>query len=184
MRHHTTPHQQTFRLLNLAIVVAVLCAGGIYSSVRAVAQQPQHKPQPTLAKAPKATAVADAPEAKDSPLFHEYKGVKLGMSAEEARQKLGEPANKSDEQDFYAFSENETAQLFYDKSQKVSALSITYIGEGSAVPTCETVIGAPIEARADGSKYLMKEYPKAGFWVSYSRTAGDSPIVTVTIKKR
>jgi hypothetical protein len=26
-------------------------------------------------------------------------------------------------------------------------------------------------------------YPKAGFWVSYSRTAGDTPIVTIQIQK-
>ena len=44
-------------------------------------------------------------------LYREYRGVRLGMTAAEARAKLGEPAMKSDEQDFYVFSANETAQL-------------------------------------------------------------------------
>ena len=33
------------------------------------------------------------------------------------------------------------------------------------------------------SKHKLVRYPKAGCWVSYSRTAGDTPIVTVTIQK-
>lgn len=34
------------------------------------------------------------------PLYKEYRGVRLGMTAAETRAKLGEPAMKSDEQDF------------------------------------------------------------------------------------
>ena len=34
-----------------------------------------------------------------------------------------------------------------------------------------------------GSAYKMVEYKRAGCWVSYSRTAGDAPIVTVSMKK-
>jgi hypothetical protein len=26
-------------------------------------------------------------------------------------------------------------------------------------------------------------YPKEGYWVSYSRTAGDTPIISITIQK-
>jgi hypothetical protein len=45
------------------------------------------------------------------------------------------------------------------------------------------VFGEDIEAKADGSKSRLVRYPKAGFWVSYNRTAGDTPLVTVTIQK-
>lgn len=38
------------------------------------------------------------------PLYAEYRGVRLGMTAVEVRAKLGEPALKSDEQDFYVLS--------------------------------------------------------------------------------
>jgi len=30
--------------------------------------------------------------------------------------------------------------------------------------------------------YQLKRYPDAGDWVSYNRTAGDKPIVTITMK--
>ena len=45
------------------------------------------------------------------------------------------------------------------------------------------VIGTDIEARPDGSLYQMKTYPQAGYWVAYSRTAGDSPMVMITMQK-
>jgi hypothetical protein len=51
------------------------------------------------------------------------------------------------------------------------------------VITPQQVSGADIDTKPDGSKYRLVRYPKAGYWVSYSRTAGDTPIVTVTIQK-
>jgi hypothetical protein len=44
-------------------------------------------------------------------------------------------------------------------------------------------MGDELEARPDGSLYKLVRYPKAGYWVSYSRTAGNSPIVSVTMQK-
>jgi hypothetical protein len=45
------------------------------------------------------------------------------------------------------------------------------------------VLGAELQARDDGSMYELKRYPDAGYWVSYNRTAGDKPIVTITMQK-
>jgi hypothetical protein len=47
-------------------------------------------------------------EEVQQPLYTEYRGVRLGMTAEEARAKLGVPTMKSDELDFYVLSANET----------------------------------------------------------------------------
>jgi hypothetical protein len=121
-----------------------------------------------------------APE--EDPVFHEYRGVKIGWVADEVRKKLGDPANKGDEQDFYVFGEKETAQVLYDKGQ-VSAISIDFMNGAKEVITPQQVFGADIEAKPDGSKYKLVRYPKAGYWVSYSRTAGDTPIITVTIQR-
>ena len=121
-----------------------------------------------------------APE--ESPVFQEYRGVKIGWLADEVRKKLGSPANKGDEQDFYVFGEKETAQVLYDKGQ-VSAISIDFMTGAKEVITPQQVFGADIEAKPDGSKYKLVRYPKAGYWVSYSRTAGDTPIITVTIQR-
>ncbi|MCA1635364.1 MAG: hypothetical protein LC802_17175 [Acidobacteria bacterium] len=138
------------------------------------------------ALAPAATgarAQGPAAKGKDEPPFHEYKGVRIGMTADESRKKLGDPTDKGDVQDFYAINDNETAQIFYDAEKKVYALSIIYMG-GSGMPTAKAVLGAEVEAKPDGSMHRRVDYPKAGYWIAYSRTAGDSPLVTVTMQKK
>jgi len=118
----------------------------------------------------------------ENPVFNDYRGVKIGWLADEVRKKLGSPANKGEEQDFFIFGEKETCQVMYDKGQ-VTAISVDFMNGAKEIISPQQVFGAEIEAKADGSKYKLVRYPKAGYWVSYSRTAGDTPIVTVTIQK-
>ncbi|MDT5121637.1 MAG: hypothetical protein QOC96_1119 [Acidobacteriota bacterium] len=117
----------------------------------------------------------------DKPFYVEYKGVRLGMDAGEVRKKLGAPKDKGDVQDFYMFSEKETAQVFYDKG-KVMAVSVNYLGEKSA-PLPKIVLGIDLEAKPDGGMFKLVRYPDAGYWVSYNRTGGDDPLITVTMQK-
>jgi len=124
-----------------------------------------------------------AAPAEDPPVFNAYRGVQLGMSADEARKKLGEPKDKGTEQDFYIFSETETAQIVYDKTQKVVTISADFTTVGGDVITCKQVFGAEVEPKADGSVYKMVRYPKAGYWISYNRTSGASPLTSVTLQK-
>lgn len=115
------------------------------------------------------------------PLLREYRGVRLGMSAEEARSKLGAPADKSDRQDFYTVSETESAQIFYDDARRVRAVSAHY-AEGAAAPAPKSIFGVEVERSADGSVYKLVNYRRAGYWVSYSRSAGDRPVVSVSMQ--
>jgi hypothetical protein len=159
-----------FWLLNRALLVAVslTIAGTAFA-------------QTNNATASKNRTAASGEEQPD---FLDYRGIKLGWLAEEVRKKLGSPANKGDEQDFYVFSEKETAQVLYDKAtNKVTAISVDFMSGARDVITPQQVFGSDIAAKPDGSKYKLVRYPKEGFWVSYSRTAGDNPIVTVTIQK-
>ena len=120
----------------------------------------------------------------ESPLFQEYRGIQIGWLADDVRKKLGNPADKGDEQDFYMFGEKETAQILYDKlTHKVTAISVDFMTGATDVITPQQVFGADFETKPDGSKHKLVRYPKAGYWVSYSRTAGDTPIVTITIQK-
>ncbi|MDQ3668486.1 MAG: hypothetical protein M3410_18320 [Acidobacteriota bacterium] len=119
----------------------------------------------------------------DAPLFTEYRSVQIGMTAEEVRKKLDNPSDKSDEQDFFVFSDNESAQVFYDKSLKVFAISVNFLNGARDLPTAKGIFGSDIPPKPDGSMYRMVRYPKAGCWVSFSRTAGDSPLTTVTVQK-
>lgn len=119
----------------------------------------------------------------DSAAFKEYRGVQLGMLAEEVRKKLGSPKDKGEEQDFFVFGESETAQIVYDQTHKVVTISADFLTAGSTVPTAKQIFGSDVEAKADGSVYRMVRFPKAGYWLSYNRTSGTSPLTTVTIQK-
>ena len=113
------------------------------------------------------------------PLYREYRGVRLGMTAAEARAKLGEPAFKSDEQDFYVISASETTQIAY-REQKVVMISIDYAG-GVGAPDYRTVVGEGLLERPDGSLFRMVRYDSERFWVTYNKSTAMVPLVTLTI---
>ena len=140
----------------------------------------------TVAAAATAQTTRNRPAAspEEEPVFLDYRGVKIGWVADEVRKKLGNPANKGEEQDYYVFGEKETCQVMYDKAtRQVTAISVDFMSGAQEVITPQQVFGADFDPKPDGSKYKLVRYPKAGYWVSYSRTAGDTPIVTVTIQK-
>ncbi len=85
----------------------------------------------------------------DEPVFLDYRGVKIGWLADEVRKKLGSPANKGDEQDFYIFSEKETCQILYDKAtNKVTAISVDFMSGAREVITPQQVFGEDIRGKA------------------------------------
>ena len=116
------------------------------------------------------------------PLYSEYRGVRIGMTALEVRAKLGEPLQKADDGDFYAFSEKETAQIAYDASHIVKTISVDYVG-GVGAPDYRAVVGSAVEVKPDGAIYKVVHYDALGFWVYYNRSAGDAPTVTITLQK-
>ena len=116
------------------------------------------------------------------PLYTEYRGVRLGMTAAEARAKLGEPAMKSNEQDYFVLSPNEATQIVYDAFQKVMTISTDY-ASGVGAPDYRTVVGdGMLLQRPDGSLFRMVQYQSAGMWVSYNKSATVVPVVTITIQ--
>ena len=122
-------------------------------------------------------------EDPDKPLYQEYRGIQLGMAADEVRKKLGSPTDKGDEQDFFMLNDAESAQIFYDKTMKVMAISANFLQGAQNVPTPKVLFGEELAAKPDGSVYKMTRYPKAGYWLSYSKTAGNSPLISVTLQK-
>ena len=121
--------------------------------------------------------------ADETPVFNDYRGVQIGMTADEARKKLGRPRDKDDAKDFFVFSDNESAQIVYDTAHKVITVSVDFLSGASGVPVAKAVFGADVQAKAGGSTYKMVRYPKAGCWVSYYKAAGDSPMTSITIQK-
>ena len=155
----------------LVLLLAVSIANGQSMS----GAQPQEEVA-TVVNSPATNATSNVP------VFTDYRGVRIGMSAEEVRAKL-DGIKKGDTQDFLVFSQHESAQIYYDGDGKVMAISVDYFGDNSNAPAPEAVLGMSLQAKADGSMYQLKRYPEAGYWVSYNRTAGDKPIVTITMQK-
>jgi hypothetical protein len=115
------------------------------------------------------------------PVYTGYKGVMIGTPMNDARSKLGNPRDKSDTEDYFVFSDNESAQVLYGPDKTVRVLSINYIGKNAPSPM--DVLGMAVEAKPDGSMNKLVRYPKAGFWISYLKTPGDDPMVVVTVQK-
>jgi hypothetical protein len=120
--------------------------------------------------------------AEDKPLYTNFKGLELGMTAVEARKMLGSPSDKGDQQDFFTFGDKNSAQVYYGPDKKVYAISVSYLG-GDNVPPAKLVFGSDIEPKPDGSVFKRVSYQKAGYWVAYSRTAGTDPLITITMQK-
>ena len=88
-------------------------------------------------------------------------------------------STKSDEQDFYVISANETVQIAYI-AQKVATISIDYTG-GVGAPDYRSVVGEGLLEKPDGSLFRMVRYDSERLWVSYNKSASTMPLVTITI---
>lgn len=175
MRIRNNPKRWPVRLALMALLIAALLI-----AVPLVAGQSPDTSQIAQTTADKKSAES-AMELQ--PVFSEYRGIKIGMTADEVRKLVDKLRDKGEMQDFFVLSDTETAQVFYDKDGRVRAISIDYLGKGSDPPMPVEVLGEEIQPKADGSIYDLNRYPSAGFWVSYHRTAGDDPTVTITIQK-
>ena len=163
--------QPLFRVSTLFRVFTFLVIGSSVATALALNPQGQRRP------------AAHGASEEPAPVFRAYRGIELGMTADDVRKKLGDPKDKSEEQDFFVFTETESAQIVYDKTRRVMAISADFLTVGAGVLTAKEVFGSDIEAKADGSLYRMVRYPKAGYWLSYNRTGGASPLTTVTLQK-
>ena len=120
--------------------------------------------------------------AVQQPLYGDYKGVRVDMSTEDVRAKLGKPTMAADDQDYYIVSPTETVQIAYDTRHKAKAISIDFI-DGVGAPDYKTVVGTELQVNPDGSMYKLVFYEALGFWVSYNRSVGGVPIVTITLQR-
>ena len=164
------------RLVSISLLPACL----LFAATLANAQSTSSN---DVAKAAEAPTETDTSAATPTPVFTEYKGVKIGMPAEEVRKTLEQYLKaKGDAQDILVVADSESAQVFYDNQSKVKAISIDYTNGPDQAPTAMQVLGREVQPRADGSMYAVERYPAAGYWVSYNRTSGAKPMVTITIQ--
>ncbi|MCC7308025.1 MAG: hypothetical protein IT173_10695 [Acidobacteria bacterium] len=112
-----------------------------------------------------------------------YKGVSLGMLADDIRKLLGDPKERSDAQDLYVFSDEESAQFIYDASHKVTAIMLTFSGKLTGAPLPKDVFGEDVAPRPDGGISKMVRYEKAGYWVAYNKIVGDDPMISIAMQR-
>lgn len=180
MRYETT--NQWFQLLALVVFGVLLFATPLASA------QQQQAESTNVNSAPVATNNATPNNTQKTPpivipVFTNYKEITIGMRADEVRQKLDHLKEKGAKQDFFVFSDAESAQVFYDDQGLVKAISVDYRGNDSGAPDAMSVLGVDIPANAKGVMHKLVRYSEANYWVSYNRTAGSSPIVTVTMQR-
>lgn len=121
--------------------------------------------------------------ANPPPVISIYKDVKIGMDADEVRRLLGK-AKIDDSDGFFYDEDSEMIQIRLDETEKVRLIAVTYSSESPNLPKYADIFGAdPANEKPDGSVYKLVRYPEAGYWIAYSRTAGDKPNVTVTMQK-
>lgn len=166
--------------INTSVRVRLLFTFLLILNIAAAAPGKSHNSGPHQQKT---TATSSELAKVNDPAFTEYRGVRIGMAATEVRQKLGKPKVKDKSQDLFVFTENESAQIFYDSQENVYAISIDFTGRNNGAPTAREVLNEEVAARADGSMYRMKQYANAGYWVSYNRTSSDPPQITITMQK-
>lgn len=121
--------------------------------------------------------------APDRSLFSEYRGVAIGTTAAEVRAKLGNPKESSATDEQFIFSEAESAQFYYDAAHKVNAIMITFQGDVSKAPAAKDVFGEDVAPNDQGTIFRMTRYPKAGYWISYTRTTGADAMVNIALQK-
>ena len=159
------------------IFVVSLMTAGLILADRSVTIERVNDPKISL------PTPTPAPSRMDKKTFSEYRGVFIGTTADTLRQKLGPPKEKSDAQDFYSFSDNESAQFYYDTGHLVTAIMITYIGNLNSAPTPKDVFGEDVPPKPDGGVFKMVRYPKAGYWISYNRGGGNDALLSIAIQK-
>ncbi len=133
------------------------------------------------------TGIAEVkvPKTKSGPFYTNYKEIRVGTTAKEVRSNLGKA--KIDDKDgfYYKLSDDQFVQIRIDKAKKVRLLSVSYRKIDEDTPSLTDIFGPEAEAvpKKDGSLYKFVRYPEAGFWIAYTRTGGDKPMVTVTMQK-
>lgn len=181
MLNDASLHYTVRRAMTRGLLLAAVCALGI-AQAKAGAKQTTVKPQEQQTQATTGkTATPMAADTVSEPVYKDYKGVTLGMTADEARRKLDAPDTKEKKQDVIQVDDNEMVSLYYDKDAKVRVISVIYTGRNA--PTDMAVLGETVAPDANGRIHKRKVYPQAGYRIAYSRSAGDSPTVTVTMQK-
>ncbi len=174
-------NSRTVTFLQASLILVLL----FWLATAAFGQTTDTKQTAAAATTTTETQKTETPKAVMMPVLQNYKEVKIGTTDDEVRDRLGKKATIDDKDGFFYQFNDEMAQIRLDADKKVNIISITYTSDNKNAPKFEDVFGMSVKAEpgADGKIYKMVNYPEAGYWVAYFRSAGDKPTVTVTMQK-
>jgi hypothetical protein len=158
----------------LILVIAFIALGG--SSLFAQAE-------PVAVHKADQTQVASSATVR--PMVTELRGITIGMTADDVKDKLGKAEISEEHSLYYELADGESMQVQLDADKKVKMASMIYMGKKVDAPEYDQVFGtsAAPATEADGRIYDLVRYPDSGYWVAYSRlTVEDEPMTTVTIQ--
>jgi hypothetical protein len=165
------------------VLIVTIAIAGLGSA--ALGQETQNSTTPAPAASPQ-TAKTETTSIVVKPVVTELRGVSLGMTTSDVKEKLGKPLSEDDTSMFYSFSDTESAQIGLGPNGKVRTIALIYSKGDTDAPKFQDIFGpeAQVAAADDGRVYKMVRYPTAGFWIAYSKIGEDkNALTTVTMKK-
>jgi hypothetical protein len=142
----------------------------------AAARQPAQDAAPPTAPA---NAAANPPASVK--VMRDYRGVKLGMKAEEVRAAMGKAELSQPDKDRFVIKGDDRLTVYYDNGA-VKAIHL-YIVDPKNAPAWADVVGdAEIIEMEGGAKRARRDVPQEGFWVSMYQSK-DGAMTTVTISR-
>jgi hypothetical protein len=141
--------------------------------------------QPPAATDASAVTPAAGPQAA-RPHISDLNGIRLGMTTDEVKAKLGKPDANDAVSMYYDLDNGQSLQLRLDGDKKVTMVALIYGGREAKAPAFAEVLGpeVPLITKENGSIYKQVRYPSEGYWVSYSRLDLETgPMTTVTMQK-
>lgn len=175
----TNRRNTRFWLPSLMLAFFLVSIGSAQTETPAGAGETKDEKPEVQETAPVQTAAVPAPA------ITSLGGVSLGMSADEARAKLGK-ADASDKAGMlFTPSGTQSVQIGLDDTGTVRTIAYIYSDGDSAAPSFEDVFGPNVPKPEPGAQlYKMVTYPDAGFWLSYSRSeVGGKPMTVITMRR-
>lgn len=117
---------------------------------------------------------------QEAKVMREFRGVKLGLKADDVHSAMGKPESASTDREEYKLSDDDTLTVHYDNGA-VKAIQIRFTSTKNA-PSWKDVVGnAEIQQNENGSKVARVVVSAEKFWVSmYQSKDGATTSITIS----
>ncbi|HZS07637.1 MAG TPA: hypothetical protein VFD58_22570 [Blastocatellia bacterium] len=156
-----------FSLLSITFALALSATPALYAQTPA---SPERQQAPTQAAQP-------AP-----PVLHEYRGVRLGLTAEQVRGVMGKASRTGEGMDEFKLGDGDLITVYYDAKGAVRTIELYFTDAARAPAWTEVVGNAEIQSQPSGSKFARVVVSDENFWVTMYRSKSGT-VTTITISR-